>query len=90
VALRTEKLNDQDIGSILEEAETAQSPDRKDITDCSPTYKSYWVQWKSLAVRNGILECHWNSAEGRYKIAQIVIPRSRVNDVLTELDGGSS
>jgi hypothetical protein len=33
-------------------------PRMKDNTDRSPTYKSYWDQWKSLAVRNCILECH--------------------------------
>jgi hypothetical protein len=58
--------------------------------DRSPTYKSYWAQWKSFAVRNGILEHNWESANGRSQIAQIVLPRSRVKDVLTELHSGSS
>jgi hypothetical protein len=34
------------------------------------------------------LERHWGSADGRSKIAQIVLRRSRVNDMLTELHGG--
>jgi hypothetical protein len=46
--LRMEQLNDPDIGPILQEVETGQRPEWKDITDCSPTYKSYWAQWKSL------------------------------------------
>jgi hypothetical protein len=79
-----------DIGTILEEAETGQRPEWKDIADRSPTYKSYWAQWKSLAVRNGILECHSESADGQSKIAHIILPRSRANDVLTELHGGPS
>jgi hypothetical protein len=54
-ALRTEQLDDPDIGPILQELETGQRPEWKDIADCSPTYKSYWAQCKSLAVRNGIL-----------------------------------
>jgi hypothetical protein len=29
-----------------------------------------------------ILQCHWESADRRSKIAQIILPRSRVNDVL--------
>jgi hypothetical protein len=40
VTLTTEQLNDQDIGFILEEIETGQRPEWKDITDCSPTNKS--------------------------------------------------
>jgi hypothetical protein len=54
-ALHTEQLDDPDIGPILQELETGQRPEWKDIADRIPTYKSYWVQWKSLAVRNGIL-----------------------------------
>jgi hypothetical protein len=89
-ALSTEQLNDPDIGCILQEVETGQRPEWKDIADRSPTYKSYWAQWKSLAVRNGILERNWEFANGRPQIAQIVLPRSRVKDVQTKLHGGSS
>jgi hypothetical protein len=42
---------------ILDEEETGERPEWKHITDRSPTYKSYWAQWKSLALRNDILEC---------------------------------
>jgi hypothetical protein len=41
-------------------------------------------------VRNSILERNWKSANGRSTIAQIVIPRSKVKDVLTELHDGPS
>jgi hypothetical protein len=61
VTLRTEQLNDPDIGPILQEVETGQRPEWKDIADRSPTYKSYWAQWNSLAVTNGILERNWES-----------------------------
>jgi hypothetical protein len=60
-ALGTE-LNDKGTGPILKETETGQHPEWKDITDHSRTYKSYWARWKSLAVRNHILEHHWESA----------------------------
>jgi hypothetical protein len=79
-----------DVGPIQQEMETGQRPEWKDIADRSPTYKSYWAQWKSLAVRNGILERNWESAKGRSTVAQIVIPRSKVKDVLTELHDGRS
>jgi hypothetical protein len=80
-ALRREQLNDKDIGPILEEVETGQLPEWKDIADCSPTYKNYWAKWKSLAVRNGILQRHWKFADGRSKITQRVLLQSSVNDV---------
>jgi hypothetical protein len=89
-ALRTEQLNDLDIGPLLQEVETGQRPQWKDIADCSSTYKSYWAQWKSLSVRTGILQHNWESPNGRSQVAQVVIPRSRVKDVLMELHSGPS
>jgi hypothetical protein len=77
VTLRTEQLNDPDIGPILQEVETGEQPEWKDIADRSPKYKSSWAQWNSLTVTNSILECNWES-DGQSKIAQIVIPRSKV------------
>jgi hypothetical protein len=53
-------------------------------------YKTYWAQWKSLMVRNGILERNCEFANGQSQIAQVVIPRSRVKDVLMELHSGLS
>jgi hypothetical protein len=41
-------------------------------------------------VRNGILERFSESADGQSKTAHIILPRSRVNNVLTELHGGPS
>jgi hypothetical protein len=55
----------------------------------SITYKSYWAQRKAFAQMNGILERAWESADGRSQVAQIVLPRSRITDVLIELQGGS-
>jgi hypothetical protein len=70
---------------ILQETETGRRPEWRDIAHRSPTLQSYWAQWKTLAVRNGILERNWESANGRSTMAQIALPRSRVKDVLTEL-----
>jgi hypothetical protein len=41
---RHPELNDQDMGPILNEGETGQCPEWEDITNLSPTYKSYWAQ----------------------------------------------
>jgi hypothetical protein len=88
--MRTEQQNDQDTGPILEEVKTRQHPEWKDIANHSLTYKSYWAQWKSHAVRNDILQHHWVSTDKLSKIAQIILLHSRMNDMLTELHGGLS
>jgi hypothetical protein len=88
VVLRMEQLNGLDIGPILQEVQTGQRQEWKDIANRSSTYKSYWAPWESLAVRNGILECNWESPSGQFQIAQVVIPQSRVKDVLRELHSG--
>jgi hypothetical protein len=83
------------LGSSRSENETTERPGYKVHSGRSrdrtaPRYKSFWAQWKSIVVRNCILERHWESANGRSKIVQIVLPRSRVNDLLTDLHGGPS
>jgi hypothetical protein len=49
------------MGPLLQEVEAGQRPEWKDIADRSPTYKGYWAQWKSLVVRDGVLERLWES-----------------------------
>jgi hypothetical protein len=41
-ALR-EKLNEQDVGQILQEVKAGQPPEWKDIADCNLIYKGYWA-----------------------------------------------
>jgi hypothetical protein len=78
------------VGQLLQGVETGQRPEWKDIADSTPIYKSYRAQEKSLAVRDGVLERHWVSADGRTKMSQIVIPRSKVKEMLAEMYGGHS
>jgi hypothetical protein len=40
-------------------------------------------------VKDGVLECHWESASGRCKAVQIVVLLRKVREVLAELHGGS-
>ena len=60
-----------------------------EICDRGPIHKSYLAQWKSLAVRDNVLEGHWELADGN-KMAQIVIPRNKVKEVLADIQGGTS
>jgi hypothetical protein len=83
------QLKDQDTGPILEEAGARECPNWKDNIDCSPMYKSHWVQWKSLTLSNVILK-HYLESDGQPKLAQTLLSQSRMNDVLTKLHGGLS
>jgi hypothetical protein len=38
-------------------------------------------------LRDGVLERHWESADGKKKTTQIVIPYSNVKEVLAEMHG---
>jgi hypothetical protein len=89
-SLRREQLADDEMEPLLQEVEAGRRPEWKDIADRSPTYKGYGAQWKSLVERDGVLERFWESVDGRTKTAQVVIPRSKVKEVLTEMHGGPS
>jgi hypothetical protein len=54
--LRRKQLDENDVGLILWSVEAGQHPEWKDITVDSLTHKSYWAQWNSLVVRDGVLE----------------------------------
>jgi hypothetical protein len=80
-ALMREQLADN-VGKI-QEIET-------DIVDRSPIYKRYWAKWNAPVVTDGLLDRHWESADGRTKAAQAVVPESKLKKVLAELLGGPS
>jgi hypothetical protein len=75
-ALRRKQLAD-DVRQILQEVEAGQRPEWKDILTVAPS-TNVTVPSGTLVVRDGVLECHWESANGRTKTAQIVLPRSKV------------
>jgi hypothetical protein len=85
-ALRKQQLADTDMKRQLRKVETGQRPEWEAISDQGSIHKCFWAQWKSLALRNGVLVRHWESADGK-RIAQVVIPRSRVKEVPTEMHG---
>jgi len=74
----------------MREMEAGRRPEWKDISDRGPIYKSYWAQWKSLVLRNGLLVRHWESAVGKKKMVQVVFPHSKMKQVLVEMHGGTS
>ena len=60
-----------------------------DYSDRGSVYRSYWAQWKSLAVRDSILIRYLESTDCWKKTVQRIVPRSKVKEVLEEIHGGS-
>jgi hypothetical protein len=83
-------LADNNLGPLIREIEAGQHPEWRDISSWGPIYKSYWAQWESLALSDGVLVRHWEMADRKKKTAQVVIPQSKVKEVLTEMHGGTS
>jgi hypothetical protein len=81
--------SDSTVGPILD-AGAGQHPAWKDTADHRPTLKDYWAKCEPLAVRDGILEHHWESTNRLSKIALRVLHRRKVKDVLAKLHGGLS
>lgn len=65
------------MGSNLWEVESNERPKWKDFADHSITYKGNCDQWKSLVIRDGVLDDHLESAKGRSKAAQRDPPPAR-------------
>jgi hypothetical protein len=76
-AIWREELNDLHLGPIIRGRKTS-------VVDHSPNHKRYWTEWNFFAVRNGIMERHWESAGGR-STSHIGLLQKRVRDVLDEL-----
>ncbi|KAI5753631.1 hypothetical protein M8J77_001985 [Diaphorina citri] len=86
--LRKEQLEDDDISPVLTWKEREEKPRWKDISDKSEVTKSYLTQWDSLILESGVLKRKWESQNGRSSRLQIVLPHTRVKEVLEEFHGG--
>jgi hypothetical protein len=80
-------MADNKVRQILQEVDVLQCPEWKNIGDRSTVYGRKWAQLNSLVERDGVLKRHWESADGRTKTSQRVLPRSKVREVLAEIHG---
>jgi hypothetical protein len=72
-------VNDPIIEPILQDIETGERPQGKDIADRSPNVQKLLGSVDIVRCKNGILERNWESANGLSQIAQIILPRSRMS-----------
>ncbi|UYV69278.1 hypothetical protein LAZ67_6003085 [Cordylochernes scorpioides] len=88
---RTIQQRDPNVGPILEWKERGNKrPSWERISDESPELKTLWSQWDSLSIENGLLRRIWESADGKSKTMQLVVPKVQVPNVLREIHGGVS
>ena len=74
--LRDAQLKDPDIRPILEWKEkSANRPGWQQVAPFSPVTKLYWLQWKSLDLRDGVLYRLWETPAGDRVISQLVLPK---------------
>lgn len=83
--------SDEDIGPIKNLIENGLNrPSWNEISQKSETYKSYWAQWNSLIVEDGIMKRVWESNDGKEKRHQTVVPQRKIYEVLKEYHDGIS
>jgi len=65
-------------------------PSWQDVAPLSKDVKTYWAQWDSILVDNGMLKREIQSLEGDRKKLQLIVPKKRVPEVLREFHDGVS
>ncbi|GFV89785.1 retrovirus-related Pol polyprotein from transposon 412 [Trichonephila clavipes] len=86
--VQEDQMADPDIKPLIEFMESSSNkPSWQDISAYSPTTKQYWALWNSLYLRNGVLYRKFESEDGKTFRWQLVLPRSRIPEVLKELHG---
>ncbi|GFU66226.1 retrovirus-related Pol polyprotein from transposon 412 [Trichonephila clavipes] len=86
--VREDQMADPDIKPLIEFMESSSNkPSWQDISAYSPTTKQYWALWNSLHLRNGVLYRKFESEDGKTFRWQLVLPRSRIPELLKELHG---
>ena len=87
--LREDQEKDKDLTVLLNWKKNNGRPTWENVAPHSQTVKSYWVQWDSIVLEDGILKRVMENTDGTEKRTQLIIPRSRVPEVLEEIHGGS-
>ena len=87
--LRKDQEKDPDLKIILEWKNGDSRPVWEDVARHSQNVKSYWAQWDSIMVEDGILKRAMENTEGTETKVQLIIPRNRVPEVLKEIHDGS-
>ncbi|GBM50268.1 Retrovirus-related Pol polyprotein from transposon 412 [Araneus ventricosus] len=89
--IQKEQLEDPNIKPILEKKlYSADRPSWQEIAPESPATKRYWALWDSLHLKDGVLYRKWESDNGSSCRWQLILPKSRIPEVLRETHDSAS
>ncbi|GBN84493.1 Transposon Ty3-G Gag-Pol polyprotein [Araneus ventricosus] len=85
------QLEDPNIKPILEKKlYSADRPSWQEISPESPATKRYWALWDFLHLKDGVLYHRWESDNGSSCRWQLILPKSRIPEVLRETHDSAS
>ncbi|GBN00150.1 hypothetical protein AVEN_77792-1 [Araneus ventricosus] len=85
------QLEDPTIKPILDKKlNSTDRPSWQEIAPESPATKRYWALWDSLHLKDDVLYCRWESDNGSACRWQLIIPKSRIPEVLRETHDSAS
>ena len=88
--LRKDQEQDADLKKVLEWKRTGRRPTWNEVAHLAPSLKTYWAQWDSLTLEDGILKRVLESADGTQNRLQLLVPKRRIPEVLRQLHDGTS
>ncbi|KYQ46393.1 hypothetical protein ALC60_14612 [Trachymyrmex zeteki] len=87
---RQEQLEDPGISIILQGKEAGIRPSWQEVASKETSAKVYWSYWDSLEVKDGALYKVWKAPNLKSSVAQLVVPKKRVQEILKEIHDSSS
>ncbi|GBM33373.1 Retrovirus-related Pol polyprotein from transposon 297, partial [Araneus ventricosus] len=85
------QLEDPAIRPILETKLNSEDlPSWQEIAPESPATKRYWAVWDSLHLKDGVLYRKWESNDGSSCRWQLILPKSRIQEVQRETHDSAS
>ncbi|KAJ8962920.1 hypothetical protein NQ318_001331 [Aromia moschata] len=88
--LLRDQENDPNLKPIVNWKKEDRKPTWEEVSRYSPTVKSYWAQWNSLVLSDGLLKRVLEKSDGTEERKQLIVPRNRVPEVLEEIHNGST
>lgn len=89
-AIKKAQKEDRDLRKIFEWKEVGQKPSWSQVASSSPITKSYWAQWDSLEIKDGVLFRKWETPKGDQTTLQLIVPRKQVASLLRYIHDGVS
>lgn len=81
---RSSQSQDDELQVIMQALEKGIRPSWQSISSLGPVTKQYWSQWDSLVLQDGVLFRKWINPRNDSVLLQLVVPKSRIPEVLKE------